>query len=150
METRDEKIILKSRHESRTLSFYYLYVAESFEYAININDIVDMFETGFGIEAKFKTLALELAYKSITERDRLDKIIEPLLKNWKLDRLSVITRLILRMSIIEMEMGETPSSIVINEAIELAKCFAENDAYKFINGILDNIKKNLNISNDNE
>ncbi len=51
------------------------------------------------------------------------------------------TRLILRIGVWEMKYTKTDSTVVINEAVELAKCFAEGEAYKFVNGILDEWSK---------
>ena len=48
------------------------------------------------------------------------------------------------MALWELMETETPSTIVLNEAIELAKCFSEKDAYKFVNGVLDKAVKQLN------
>jgi N utilization substance protein B len=67
----------------------------------------------------------------------LDEQIKPLLDNWKFERVGCVTRIILRMSIWELVHTQLDYSIVINEAIELAKGYAESDAHKFINGILD-------------
>ena len=64
-------------------------------------------------------------------------MIRPLLKNWKLERLGCCTLLILRMAFWELQQENAVTSIVINEAIELAKTFAEKDSYRFVNGILD-------------
>jgi N utilization substance protein B len=61
----------------------------------------------------------------------------PFLHNWRFDRIGCCTKLILRFAMWELFYTDTPDSIVINEAVELAKCFSEKDAYKFINGILD-------------
>jgi N utilization substance protein B len=77
----------------------------------------------------------------IDQRDTLDERIKPLLSNWRFDRLGVCTKLILRFALWELQEDKTPPSIVINEAIELAKCFAEQDAYKFVNGVLDEALK---------
>ncbi len=65
-------------------------------------------------------------------RNELDKIVERFLANWRLERLGVSTRIILRLAVWELLNTETASTIVINEAVELAKCFSEIDAYKFI------------------
>ena len=72
-------------------------------------------------------------------RDYLDEIIQKFLENWRLSRLGLCTRLILRMGVWELVFTDAPSSVIINESIELAKDFAEKDAYKFINGILDQV-----------
>ncbi|MBD3273131.1 transcription antitermination factor NusB [Candidatus Dependentiae bacterium] len=140
-----DKQIIKSMRDIRALAFHFLYVAEAFDYVISMDEIVEMFRTGFNIEIDDDSKAAIIAFNVIDQREELDKNIEPLLKNWKLNRLGCCTRLILRMSIWELLKKETPPSIIINEAIELAKCFAEKDSYKFINGILDEICKKFNL-----
>ena len=77
----------------------------------------------------------------VDQRNKLDEEIVPLLANWRLDRLGCSTRLILRLAIWEMGNTDTASTVIINEAIELSKAFSEKDAYKFVNGILDEAAK---------
>ena len=84
-----------------------------------------------------------MAKGSVEMREELDSQIKPLLKNWKFERLGCCTRLILRLALWELKQPDSIPSIVINEAIELAKAFAEKDAYKFINGLLDEASKKL-------
>jgi N utilization substance protein B len=55
--------------------------------------------------------------------------------------MSPIDLAILRISIYELRLGETPVAVIINEAVELAKTFGDKDSYSFINGILDKISK---------
>lgn len=69
-------------------------------------------------------------------REEIDKIIEELAIDWPLDRMGKVDRSILRLAIQELRIGETPASVVINEAVELAKKYSGNEAAKFINGIL--------------
>ena len=79
----------------------------------------------------------------IENRQMLDDAIKPLLHNWRFDRIGVCTKLILRLALWELHNTQTSANIVLNEAIELAKCFAERDAYKFVNGILDEAVKKM-------
>lgn len=58
------------------------------------------------------------------------------------EQVSMVVKLILRFGIWELNNTDIDKSIIINEAIELTKCFAEKDAYRFVNGILDRIAKN--------
>lgn len=146
----NNKLIVKSMRDMRALVFNFLYVAEAFEYVKSIDDIVEMFKTGFNVELEDDSRAVIIAFNVIDQRKELDKYIEPLLQNWKLSRLGCCTLLILRMSIWELLEKQTPPSIVINEAIELAKCFAEKDSYKFVNGILDEICKKFNLCVENK
>ncbi|MDU0996276.1 MAG: transcription antitermination factor NusB, partial [Staphylococcus lugdunensis] len=69
----------------------------------------------------------------------LDKVIEPHLKDWSLNRLLKTDRIILRMATFELLHSDTPPKVIINEAVELTKQFSDDDHYKFINGVLSNI-----------
>ena len=71
----------------------------------------------------------------------IDRVLEEASKNWRLERMPVLDRLILRMGIYElMYEPSTPPAVVIDEAIELARRFASDDAVPFINGVLDAVK----------
>jgi N utilization substance protein B len=126
-----------SQRELRSLIFHLLYAAESHEYSMSLQSIVDIFNRAYGLDIKFDSTIMITAQAIIDTRDQLDTMIVPLLINWRFERLGVITKLILRFALWELANSDTPDNIIINEAIELAKCFAEKDAYKFINGILD-------------
>jgi len=79
-----------------------------------------------------KTLA-EATWK---QRETLDKKIASLSIDWPLDRIGKVDHSILRIALQELDSGATPASVVINEAVELAKKYSSEDAAKFINGIL--------------
>ena len=132
-----------SRRKIRALVFHLLYAAEAFNYETPLEYIVDNFNRGFDMDIPLDSEMVNIAKSVIAEKDALDKMIEPLLDNWRLERIGLCTKLILRLSIWEILNTDTPPSVIINEAIELAKCFSEKDAYRFVNGILDEIcKKN--------
>jgi len=130
-----------SRREVRSLIFHILYAAESFEYDTSVGAVADNFNRGLDLDIPIDSDAVTIAQKVIDQKDELDKLIVPLLDNWRLERIGVCTKLILRLSIWEVKNTDIPGSIIINEAIELAKCFSEKDAYRFVNGILDGICK---------
>lgn len=73
------------------------------------------------------------AWEKIKEND---KIIEKLSVDWPLDRIGKVDHSILRLALYEIDAGETPASVVIDEAVELAKKYSSSEAAKFINGIL--------------
>lgn len=73
----------------------------------------------------------------------IDSIISEYLNSWKLSRLSKVTATILRISVYEMKYLNLPAAISINEAVELAKEYAEDGAASFINGVLNNAAKNI-------
>lgn len=130
-----------SRRQVRSLIFHLLYAAECQDYQDSLESIADNLSRGFGIEIPFDSLAFETAQNVINNREVLDKQIMPFLHNWRFDRIGCCTRLILRFAMWELFHTDMPTSIVINEAVELAKCFSEKDAYKFVNGILDEAVK---------
>lgn len=73
---------------------------------------------------------------------RIDSIISDSAANWEIKRMAVIDKNILRLGIFEMlYMDDIPVKVSINEAIELAKKYGDIDSGKFVNGILDKVKK---------
>lgn len=130
-----------SRREIRSLIFHLLYAVEGFDYTVSLEAIIDMFNRGYDWDIAPDSDAAKMAQKVIDAREELDELIRPLLANWRLERIGVCTKLILRMSVWELQNSDIAPSIVINEAIELAKCFSEKDAYRFVNGVLDELCK---------
>jgi transcription antitermination protein NusB len=130
-----------SKREKRSLIFHLLYAAEAFDYQVSLESVVDNFNRGFGLDIPFDSDVFLTVQSIIEKRELLDQECKPLLSNWRFERLGMCTKLILRFALWELQETDTNSTIVINEAIELAKCFAEKDAYKFVNGILDEALK---------
>ncbi len=134
-----------SRRDIRSLAFHFIYAMEQFDYDTTLQSIIDNFRLGFDLDIPDDSPAIVMAREVIEQRAKLDELMLPLLKNWEMARIGLCTRLILRFALWELtEPGAVPS-IVINEAIELAKGFAEKDAYKFINGVLDEYCKQQGI-----
>lgn len=73
--------------------------------------------------------------------DAIDAKISEFLQNWKIERLSKTTLSIMRISVYEMLYTDLPHAISINEALELAKEYAEDGAASYINGVLNKISK---------
>lgn len=130
-----------SRRDVRSLIFHFLYAAEAFNYEESLQSIIDSFNRGFDLDVPLDGELFMIVNGVITHRDELEKIYEPFLANWRSERVSVCTKLILLFAIWELKYTDTDARIIINEAIELAKCFAEEDAYRFVNGILDPVSK---------
>jgi transcription antitermination protein NusB len=90
-----------------------------------------------------RAFAEGLVRRTVANVDKIDPLITETAEHWRLSRMAAIDRLILRLAIGEFLHGETPRNVVINEALELAKTFSGDDSAKFINGILDAVKKKL-------
>lgn len=127
--------------EQRSLIFHLLYAVDAYEYDISLDAVVDNFARGFGIIIPHESSVYQRGAAIIAERTELDHLLIPLIENWRFERLGVPTKLILRQSLWEFLHTKTDHAVIINEAVELAKCFAEKDAFKFVNGILDQYAK---------
>ncbi|MEM5608505.1 N utilization substance protein NusB [Bacillus toyonensis] len=80
----------------------------------------------------------------VDNKEEIDATIRQNLKKWKLERISIVDRSILRVAVYEMKyMEEIPHNVTINEAIEIAKTFGDEESRRFINGVLSNIKDTL-------
>lgn len=81
----------------------------------------------------------------------LDAIINKYAVGWRLERLAAVDRNILRLALYEMlNCPDIPSSITINEAIEMAKIYSDEEAGKFINGLLDNVRRDREIERQDD
>ena len=92
-----------------------------------------------------RDFAKQLVTRTIEHVEEIDALIQRHAENWRLDRMAVVDRNILRLATQELLYdNETPKSVVINEAIEIARRYSAQESPQFINGILDSIKRNLN------
>ena len=91
-----------------------------------------------------RRFAATLARDTIQRLAEVDALIAETSERWRPERMAVIDRLILRMAMTEL-LGPagTPPAVVINEALELARTFSSEDAVKFINGMLDGVRKKI-------
>ena len=83
----------------------------------------------------------DIVYGVVTKKEELDIIANKHLNKWTIDRLGNTDQSIIRMAIYELLYTNTPGIVVINEAVELAKSFSDDDVTNMINGILDKIYK---------
>ena len=100
---------------------------------------------------ELRQFATTLAQETVEQLDRIDPLIAETTERWRPERMAVLDRLILRMAVAEMigsgPDSETPPAVVINEALELARTFTTEEAVKFINGMLDSIRKKIDTGN---
>jgi transcription antitermination protein NusB len=91
-----------------------------------------------------REFASTLARDTAASIDAIDPLIAETAERWRLERMAVLDRLILRMAVCEMQRDrDTPPVVIINEALELARTFTTEESVKFINGMLDAIRKKL-------
>jgi N utilization substance protein B len=93
---------------------------------------------------KVGDFANELFEGTVKRLDEIDAVIQQHAKNWRIGRMAVVDRNILRLAVFEFLSGsQTPETVVINEALEIARKYSTQESALFVNGILDSIKNDL-------
>ena len=91
-----------------------------------------------------RSMAERLARGAQGQVERIDREITAVSKNWRFDRIAAVDRNIIRIGVFELvNDAETPSAVVIDEAVEMARRFGEADSTAFVNGVLDAIMRRV-------
>jgi N utilization substance protein B len=89
-----------------------------------------------------RAFAQTLAAGVVDTIGTVDPVIAESAEHWRIERMNVMDRLILRLAVYEfLHRPETPARVIINEALELARTFSNDDSVRFINGVLDAIRR---------
>lgn len=83
----------------------------------------------------------ELARGTVANAEQIDGKIEAKSEHWRLDRMPVVDRNILRLAIYELSQQAVPAPVIIDEALELARQFSNDESIPFINGVLDAVHR---------
>jgi transcription antitermination protein NusB len=135
------------RHRARESALQILY-----HWDVGRRDVDDAAETFFAFQwpnadppdGELQGFATKLAEDTVERLDTIDPLIAETAERWRPERMAVVDRLILRMAICELLRDPgTPPAVVINEALELARTFSTEESVKFINGMLDAIRKKI-------
>jgi N utilization substance protein B len=94
-------------------------------------------------EKATRVFANELFEGAAAGAAELDALVTAHAEHWRLERMSVIDRAILRLAAFELRSAKTPAKVVLNEAVELAKKFSSAEAGPFVNGVLDALLRTL-------
>ena len=130
------KQLTRSELREKIMTILYqinVYSANKIEY--NVEDIIKEVNP---IDNEF---VKDVVYGVVTKKEELDELANKHLNKWTIDRLGNTDQAIIRMAIYELLYTKTPGIVVINEAVELAKSFSDDDVKNMINGILDKIYK---------
>jgi len=91
-----------------------------------------------------RAFANALVRGTIDRVTEIDRLLSAHAENWRVERMAVIDRLTLRLAVYEfLADPDTPSRVIINEALELARTYSGEEAVGFVNGVLDSVKKEL-------
>jgi N utilization substance protein B len=135
------------RHRAREATLQILY-----QWEIGGSDVPRAVDTFFSLQwpdetpapDELRTFASDLAGDTVRRLVDIDALIADTTERWRPERMPVVDRLILRMAVCELlRAPATPPAVVINEALELARTFSTEESVKFVNGMLDGIRKKI-------
>ena len=137
---------MAARHRSRKRALQVLFEwdmrGEPIDGAIaHYYDTLHSEETRTDIQLKPDKFMEELARGTVANAADIDKKIEAKSAHWRLERMAVVDRNILRLAIYELGRNELPGPVVIDEALELARQFSGDESLSFINGVLDAVHR---------
>ncbi len=128
------------RRQAREISLNILYSLEIFP--IGTEEVEKAIGQYYGAGKKVASYSSQLVNGTLTNLAKIDRVLEEYAQNWEIKRMASVDRNILRQAIYELLFQvDIPPSVVINEAVELAKKYSTEDSGKFVNGILDKIKE---------
>jgi len=132
----------KRRRKARILALHCLY-----QYDLLMGDINEVFEVtkkNFRLAENIQEFASKLVLKTAKNWEELGSIIDENSKNWSLDRMCTIDRVLIKMGCSELlYFSDIPVSVTINEMVEIAKAYSTDNSGRFIHAVIDNIGKKL-------
>ena len=107
-------------------------------------DVFREFWAGQETGATIRAFAEDLVLGVVGRRRGLDAVLSGSAENWRIDRMAVVDRNVLRMALYEMLCrADTPPAVAIDEAIEVAKKFGGDESSAFVNGVLDAVRRRI-------
>lgn len=134
------------RSASRQLALQVLYAVdlasahgtdEAFEPARAGAEAFESVAQSFDLPEGARAFAKQLVFGVVERRDELDRHLAENARNWRVERMAAVDRNVLRIAVYELLATDTPTSVVIDQAIELARRFGDDPSPAFVNGVID-------------
>lgn len=131
-----------TRHKARECALQMLFAADTAGSTGEIltrdywNELGDT-----AIDDKTRDFSNKLACGTLDNLAAIDEVIKTRAEHWRIERMAIVDRNVLRLAVYEFIYQDTPDTVAINEALELARRFSSYEATQFINGVLDGIKQ---------
>jgi N utilization substance protein B len=138
-----------TRHKARECALQMLFAADMADrdgITLTANYWNELGDTS--IDDKTRDFANSLVRGTLREIESIDDRIRTRAEHWRIERMAIVDRNVLRLAVYEFLYHDTPATVAINEALEIARRFSTYEATQFINGILDAIKQDLEISSE--
>ena len=134
------------RHRSREIALQVLFQRE-FNPVLSLDETFAVFTENFETDKEIREFATFLVEGVLGKLGDIDKKIQAYSKNWKIGRMPLVDKNILRIATFELMFTgkKVPPQVVIDEAIEISKRYGSQDSSSFVNGVLDNIFKSRDL-----
>lgn len=144
---------MPARHRSRRRALQVLYQWDMRQQPVE-EAIAAYYDTLHSEEEDGEKLAFDefmetLARGTAANAERIDQTITAKSERWRIERMPVVDRNLLRMGVYEMLELRTPAAVVIDEALELARQFSGEESVSFVNGVLDAVRRELSRDREN-
>jgi N utilization substance protein B len=110
---------------------------------IPIEELFERVAQNFDLPAGARDFALKLTAGTVSGLSEIDELLAANAINWKISRMAAVDRNVLRLGIYELALTDTPVSVVLDEAIQLARRFGGESSPGFVNGVLDAVAKQV-------
>ncbi len=133
-----------TRHKARECALQMLFAADMADR--DGTDLTENYWNELGdtaIDDRTREFANSLVRGTLREIEAIDTRIRTRAEHWRIERMAIVDRNVLRLAVYEFLYHDTPATVAINEALEIARRFSTYEATQFINGILDAIKQDL-------
>ncbi len=128
------------RRKSRELALQALYQLDIVKE--DPEALLQLFWENFSPQEEVKAFCSSLIEGAWRKREEIDELVKRNCENWRVERMAIVDRNILRVAVFELlYCSDIPYKVTLNEAIEMAKKFGSEDSGSFINGVLDRIAK---------
>jgi|SRR6185503_7622273 len=140
-----------TRHKAREAALQMLFAADLYKH-----DPVQLTEDYWQelgdttVDTKTREFSDKLVTGTLRELKTIDDRIRTRAEHWRIERMAIVDRNVLRLAVYEFLFEDTPHTVIINEALEIARRFSTFEATQFINGILDAVKHDLESSSNTD
>jgi N utilization substance protein B len=135
---------MEGRHQAREAALQMLYQWELG--GASVQDVLSAYRAeppGPRLTPEYESFACALVEGTIGDLERIDPLISASAEHWRLQRMAIVDRMIIRLAVHEFLRPAMPKAVVINEAVELARTFGSDESVKFVNGLLDAIARRI-------
>ena len=133
-------IRIESRARSRALQALYAWDMRDNQ---SLDRVATSIWDDLSVPPAERALARKIVNAVVADGAKIDKALEAVTTNWRLERLGAIDRAVLRLATAELMTGETPPKVVIQEAVRLAERYGSVQSARFVNGIIDAVARRL-------